>query len=62
LDADEKVLTLSSEGSAMTDDETLANYRDIIEIKDDDHRVMKSHVLDNDGVWNHFMTVNYWRK
>jgi hypothetical protein len=62
LDADEKVLTLNSEGPAMTDDGSLANYRDVIEIKDDDHRVMNSHVLGNDGVWNHFMVINYWRK
>jgi Protein of unknown function (DUF1579) len=62
LDADEKVLTLNSEGPAMTEDGTLANYRDIMEIKDNDHRVMTSHVLGNDGVWNHFMTVNYLRK
>jgi Protein of unknown function (DUF1579) len=62
LDADEKVLTLSCEGPAMTDDGMLANYRDILEIKDDHHRVMTSHVLGNDGVWNHFMTVNYWRR
>lgn len=62
LDADEKVLTLNSDGPAMTGDEKMAKYRDVIQFKSDDRRVMTSHVLGDDGQWHHFMTADYRRK
>lgn len=62
LDADERVLTLNSEGPAMTDDGKMAKYRDAIEFKSDDHRVMTSQVLGDDGQWHKFMTATYRRK
>ena len=62
LDAAQKVLTLDSEGPAMTGEGKMAKYKDAIEFKSDDRRVMTSHVLGDDGQWHHFMTVNYWRK
>ncbi|MDV2992492.1 MAG: hypothetical protein N4J56_002146 [Chroococcidiopsis sp. SAG 2025] len=62
LDAAQRVLTLNSDGPAMTSNEKMAKYRDAIEFKSDDRRVMTSHVLGDDGQWHHFMTVNYWRK
>jgi hypothetical protein len=61
LDTAETMLSLNSDGPAMTG-EGLAKYRDVIEFKSDDHRVMTSHVLGEDGQWHHFMTANYWRK
>lgn len=61
LDISEKVLTLNSEGPAMTGNERMAKYKDVIEFKSDDHRVMTSHVLGEDGQWHQFMTVNYRR-
>lgn len=62
LDANETVLTLNSEGPSMTGDEKMAKYRDVIEFKSDDHRVMTSHMLGDDGQWHHFMTAHYRRK
>lgn len=62
LDTNETVLTLNSEGPAMTGDDKLAKYRDVIEFKSDNHRVMTSHMLRDDGQWHHFMTANYWRQ
>jgi hypothetical protein len=62
LDAGEKVLTLTSQGPSMKGDGTLADYRDVIEIKSDDHRVMTSHVQGEDGTWQPFLTVHYRRK
>ncbi|WP_341530235.1 DUF1579 domain-containing protein [Nostoc sp. UHCC 0302] len=62
LDADENILRLNSQGPAMTGDDKIANYRDVIEFKSDNHRVMTSHVLGDDGQWHQFMTVNYQRK
>jgi hypothetical protein len=62
LDAAENILTLNTEGPSMTGDEKMANYRDVIEFKSDNHRVMTSHVLGDDGQWHQFMTVNSRRK
>lgn len=62
LDANEKVLTLNSEGPDMTIKGKLTHYKDIIELKSADFRVMSSYVLDNDGQWQKFMVVNYRRK
>jgi hypothetical protein len=39
----------------------MAKYKDVIEFKSDDHRVLISNDLDDDGRWNEFMTAHYWR-
>jgi Protein of unknown function (DUF1579) len=63
LDAAERVLTLEAEGPSMVSPESkMAKYRDVIELKSDDHRVLTSHMLGADGKWNHFMTAHYHRK
>lgn len=62
LDAAGTVLTLNAEGPSMAGDGRLAKYRDVIEFKSDDHRVLTSHMLGDDGQWSHFMTANYRRK
>jgi hypothetical protein len=62
LDATETMLTLNSDGPAMTGDGKLAKYRDVIEFKSDNHRVMTSYMLGDDGQWHHFMTANYRRQ
>ena len=48
LDAAERVLTLDTEGPDMA-----------AEGKSDDHRVLISHMLRDDGKWHGFMTANY---
>lgn len=62
LDAAERALTLNSEGPAMTGEGKMAKYKDVIEFKSDDHRVLTSHVLGDDGQWHKFMTGNYRRQ
>ena len=62
LDADERVLTLNSEGPSMTEEGKMAQYRDAIEFRSDDHRLLTSHVLAEDGSWQHMMTAEYRRK
>jgi hypothetical protein len=39
----------------------MAKYRDVIEFKSDDHRVLTSHLLGDDGEWHQFMTADYRR-
>ncbi|AXK38846.1 DUF1579 domain-containing protein [Crenobacter cavernae] len=62
LDAAQKVLTLNAEGPDFVTEGKLAKYRDEIEIKSEDHRVLTSHVLGDDGNWHRFMTASYRRK
>lgn len=62
LDAAEKVLTLETEGPNMAAEGKLAKFKDVIEFKSDDHRVLSSHMLGEDGKWNSFMTAHYRRK
>jgi hypothetical protein len=62
LDAAERVLTLNAEGPAMSAEGKMAKYRDVIEFKSNDHRVLTSHVLGDDRNWHKFMTANYRRK
>ncbi|NMG77306.1 DUF1579 domain-containing protein [Aromatoleum diolicum] len=62
LDAAGTVLTLNSEGPAMAAEGKMAKYRDVIEIKSADHRVLSSHIQGEDGTWRQFMTAHYRRK
>lgn len=62
LDAAERVLTLNAEGPTMTGDGRMARFRDVIEFKSDDHRVLTSHMQGEDGQWQQIMTANYRRK
>ena len=62
LDAEEKVLTLSSEGPNCMAEGKMAKFRDVIEVKSPDHRVLTPHMLGDDGEWRPLMTVNYRRK
>lgn len=61
LDASEKVLTLNAEGPSATAEGKLGKFKDVIEFKSDDHRVLTSHMLGDDGAWHQFMTANYYR-
>jgi hypothetical protein len=62
LDSTQRVLTLGTEGPGMTPDSKVAKYRDVLEFKTNDHRVLTSQILKDDGTWEQFMTVNYHRK
>jgi hypothetical protein len=62
LDAAEKVLTLETEGPSCSGDEKLVKYKDVIEIKNNEHRVLTSHMLGEVREWRPFMTADYRRK
>ena len=64
LDASRTVLTLNSEGPDMSPGAApgkLAKYKDVIEIKGADHRILTSYCLGADGKWQQFMTAQYQR-
>lgn len=61
LDGDGKILTLDSEGPNFSNSATVP-YKDIIEFVSNDHKVLTSKVLMEDGTWNHFMTAHYHRQ
>ena len=61
LDESGNVLTLQSEGPSFTVEGQMAQYRDVIEFKSDDHRLLKSQLLGDDGQWQQFMTAHYRR-
>jgi hypothetical protein len=61
LDADGRTLPLQAEGPSMAGDGTLGTYKDVIEIRSPDERVMTSHMLGEDGAWRQFMTATYRR-
>jgi hypothetical protein len=62
LDATGKVLTLDTEGPDMSAEGKTTKYRDVIEIKSDDHRVLTSNMLGDDGEWHQFMRAEYRRQ
>jgi hypothetical protein len=62
LDASGKILVLDAVGPSFSGDGKMAQYKDSIEFKDDNHRILSSQVLGDDGQWHRFMTSHYRRK
>ncbi len=61
VDDSGKVLTLNTEGPAEPGGK-MAKMKDVIEIKNKDHKVMTSYMQNEDGKWVQFMTMNARRK
>lgn len=61
LSEDGKTMTLDCEGPHMSKDGETANYRDVIEIIDENHRTMTSYGQDDNGEWQQFMKARYTR-
>ena len=60
--AEGKTLTLNAEGPSPMDPTQTAKFREVIEIKDKDHRTFQSSVQGEDGKWVPMMTATYARK
>jgi hypothetical protein len=56
------VLTLDSEGPAMKPGEKPARFKDVVELKDNDTRLLTSYMAGPDGEWQQVMTAEYTRK
>ena len=61
LDTSERVLTLNSEGPNFAAEGKLGKFKDVMEFKSDDYRVLTSHMLRDDETWQQFMTAHYRR-
>jgi hypothetical protein len=61
LSADGRVMTLNCVGPNMEKDGETSNYRDVIEIEDDNHRTLTSSGQGENGEWMQFMKVRYTR-
>jgi hypothetical protein len=57
LDAEERVLTLEADGPRFDGQPGLAHYRDVLEIVDDDERLLHGNLQLEDGSWSRFMTA-----
>lgn len=61
LSADGKSMTLNCVGPNMVKDGETANYRDVIEIIDANHRTLTSYFQDENGNWQEMMKASYTR-
>ncbi len=62
LDDTGKILTLEAQGPNMLAPGTTAKYRDVIEFRSKDQRILTSSMQGPDGEWVSFMTATYTRK
>lgn len=62
LDESGRILTLEAEGPDMTKPDQMAKYRDVVEMVDDDTRVIRSEAQVEDGSWTQIMSSTYRRK
>lgn len=61
LSADGKTMSLDCEGPSMVHDGQTAEYRDVIELIDENTRVHKSYGAEKGQEMHHFMTITYRR-
>jgi hypothetical protein len=58
-----KTLTLETKGPCPKKPPgTLANFKEVLELKDKDHKVFTSSMQEDDGSWTKMVTMNYRRK
>lgn len=63
LDEARQALTLHTHGPSMCGTEgKLAQYKDIIELKSNDHRTLRSALRGEDGEWREIMAAHYRRR
>jgi hypothetical protein len=62
VDPSGKKLILDTVGPDFAVEGKMSKYKDIIEFKSDDHRVLTSQLQGDDGKWTQFMEAHYRRK
>lgn len=61
MDESGKKLTLMTEGPSPIEPGKTAKYREVLELKDEDHKVFTSYLQDEEGGWITFVTMGYER-
>jgi hypothetical protein len=61
LDEEASRLTLDTEGPSFTEQGKILPYKDVIELRGDDERLLTSYTRGDDGEWTEFMTATYRR-
>ena len=61
LDAEERVLTLPTEGPDFSVEGKISQYRDIFELKSHDERILRAEMLGQDGKWTEVLRQTYRR-
>lgn len=61
LSEDGRIMTLNCVGPDMEKDGETANYRDVMEIIDENHRTLTSYAEGENGEWTQFMKATYTR-
>ncbi|MEX1041850.1 MAG: DUF1579 domain-containing protein [Pirellulaceae bacterium] len=61
MDESGKKLTLMTEGPSPIEPGKQAKYREVLELKDKDHKVFTSYLQDAEGGWITFVTMQYER-
>ena len=62
LDRSGKVLTLEAEGPCPMAPGRMSKFKEVLEVKDKDHKVFTSSIQGEDGTWTTGMRITYRRK
>ncbi len=62
VDETGNILTLATKGPCPKKPGTLSNFKEVIELKDKDHKVFTSSMQEDDGTWTKMVTIDYRRK
>jgi hypothetical protein len=62
VDDEGKSITLRTKGPCPKKPGTHANFKEVLELKDKDHKVFTSFMQEDDGSWTKMVTINYRRK
>jgi hypothetical protein len=62
VDDQGKALTLETRGPCPKRPGELSNFKEVLELKDKDHKVFTSSMQEEDGSWTKMVTMNYRRK
>ena len=62
LQEENNTLTLLTEGPGPQGGDKLIKFKEVLELKDKDHKVFTSYFQDEDGQWQRMVVINYQRK
>ena len=62
VDSSGKKLTLETEGPCPMKGGKISRFKEVVEIKDKDHKVFTSSIQEDDGKWSTMVVVNSTRK